>query len=131
MQDRINGVLFVLTLLAFFSPPAFSQSQYAALEKQAKSIATRMQLVLPLQSGSITLVRVDQFGIVVVYNHVITAEIPPENYPMASDWLRGQSFKSACSVPDLIKFVNLGGGLYYRFFVGDTMINETRISSCK
>jgi hypothetical protein len=77
------------------------------------------------------LVRVDQSGIVVVYNHVITAEIPPENYPMVSDWLRGQSFKSACSVPDLIKFVNLGGGLYYRFFVGDTMINETRISSCK
>lgn len=116
--------------------PQFQQSNVVAtqseLETQAASISRRVRLALPIRSGrDFTLVRVDQSGALLVYHHTIDARVPPENYPILTDWLQGQSYKSACSVPELVKFVNTGGALHYRFYNNGVLLNSTKIEGCR
>lgn len=116
--------------------PQFQQSNVVAnqsdLEAQARSISRKINPALPIKSGrDMTLVRVDQSGALLIYNHTIDTKVPPENYPILADWLRGQSYKSACSVPELVKFVNTGGALHYRYFINGTLVNSTKIEGCR
>lgn len=102
------------------------------LELQARSIIRKIEPALPIKSGrDMTLVRVDQSGALLIYNHTIDAQVPQANYPIFADWLRGQSYKSACSVPELVKFVNTGGALHYRFFINGSLVNSTKIEGCR
>lgn len=101
------------------------------LERQAKSIVSRMGTVVPIKSGrDMTLISVEQAGIVVLYNHTVDAIVPPENFELLADWLRGQSNKSACSIEDLIRFVRSGGALHYRFYSNGLLINSVKIERC-
>lgn len=102
------------------------------VEAQARSIVVRMKPLLPIKSGrDFTLVKVEQSGTLLIYSHTMNKIVPTENYSLLSDWLRGQSYKSACSVSDLVRFVNAGGTLQYRFYSNGALLNSTQIESCR
>lgn len=112
--------------------PQYSATSQTDLASQARYIAQRVRPALPIKSNrDLTLVRVDQSGGLLVYNHTVDTSVPPENYPILADWLRGQSYRSACSVSELVRFVNGGGALHYRFFINGSLINSTKIEGCR
>jgi hypothetical protein len=104
---------------------------YNGVDYQAKNIASRVRPHLPLKSGeSLTFVGVNESSGVLVYEHTLDVFYPPENEQMIKDWLRGQSYKSACSVRDLVVFIRSGGALYYRFFYSAELLHTVKIERC-
>lgn len=110
---------------------ANSQSNIKFLESYAQNIVDRMQPHLPMKSGgSMTLVAVNQNSGILVYDHTFDVVFPPENTAMIIDWVTAQSYKSSCSIPDLVKFVRSGGALYYRFFYNNSVLASIKIERC-
>ena len=122
----------ILLFFCLFNSWQFSFAQNVLdLERQARGIVSRMGTVVPIKSGrDMTLISVEQAGIMVLYNHTIDASVPPENFVLLADWLRGQSNKSACSVEDLVRFVRSGGALHYRFYSNGMLISSVKIDRC-
>jgi len=111
--------------------PVVAQFNVGSLENQAKDISKRIKPHLPMKSsGSLTLISVNQSSGLLVYEHTLDVFFPPENKPLMLDWLRGQTYKSACSVPDLINFVDRGGSLYYRFFYSNEVLINVKVERC-
>jgi hypothetical protein len=100
------------------------------LDSLAKSLANRVKPYLPLKSGNTTLFEVNQSTGVLVYEHTLDIAYPPENELMIKDWLRAQSYRSACSVQELAAFVRKGGNLHYRFFYNSALLHSVRIDGC-
>lgn len=110
---------------------AYSQTNVNYLESYAQNITNRMRPHLPLKSGgSFTLFAVNQSNGVLVYDHTFDVVFPPENTSMVIDVLIGQSYKSACSVPDLASFTKSGGALYFRFFYNNSVLTSIKIERC-
>jgi hypothetical protein len=105
-------------------------ADYRELDSLAKSLASRVKPHLPLRSGSTTLFEVNQSSGVLVYEHTLDVAYPTENELMIKDWLRGQSYRSACSIQDLASFVRKGGNLFYRFFYNSALLHSVRIDGC-
>jgi len=107
-----------------------SAADFRELNLLASSLANRVKPHLPLKSGNTTLFEVNQSSGVLVYEHTLDVAYPPENEPMIKDWLRGQSYRSACSVQELVTFVRSGGSLHYRFFHNNLLLYAVKIERC-
>ena len=103
---------------------------YLAADGLARSITNKIKPHLPLKSGITTLVDVNYSGGVLVYEHTLDVDFPPENKSMVVDWLRGQAHKSACSVSDLRSFIQNGGSLHYRFFYNSYLLTSIKVERC-
>ncbi len=100
-------------------------------EQMAADLARQMQPRLPMASGgTMTLFSVQNSGNQLFYQHTIDAYVPPENYEALYQWLDGQAYKSACSVPQLNSYLSVGGILYYDFFIGQQLIRQVKVASC-
>jgi hypothetical protein len=107
-----------------------SAADFRELNLLASSLANRVKPHLPLKSGNTSLFEVNQSSGVLVYEHTLDVTYPPENEPMIKDWLRAQSYRSACSVQELAAFVRKGGHLHYRFFYNSSLLHSVRIDVC-
>jgi len=122
--------LSFLSSISFFAIPTFAQN-LRDIDSQANNIIKKIKPILPIKSGgSFTLVGINSSSGVLVYEHTLDVGYPRENEQMIKDWLRGQSYKSACSVPDLVVFIRSGGALYYRFFYNGVLLNSVKIERC-
>lgn len=129
-MHRIKASIFALLITnCFFAITAFADN-YKGVDSQAKNIASRVRPHLPLMSGGLTLIEVNESSGTLVYEHTLDVAYPPENEQMIKDWLRGQSYKSACSVRDLVVFIRSGGALYYRFFYNTALLHSVKIERC-
>jgi hypothetical protein len=118
-------------------PPSVTTPQAPAVptispaEQMAADLAKQMQRRLPMASGgTMTLFSVQNLGNQLYYQHTIDAYVPPENYDALYQWLDGQAYKSACSVPQLNSYLSVGGILYYDFFIGQQLIRQVQVTSC-
>jgi hypothetical protein len=107
-----------------------SAADFRELNLLASGLANRVKPHLPLKSGNTTLFEVNQSSGVLVYEHTLDVAYPPENESMIKDWLRAQSYRSACSVQELATFVRKGGYLHYRFFYNSSLLHSVRIDGC-
>lgn len=103
---------------------------YGVADDIARNITNKIKPRLPLKSGSTTLVDVNHGGGVLVYEHTLDVDFPPENKLIVIDWLRGQAHKSACSVNDLRSFIQNGGALHYRFFYQSYVLTSIKVERC-
>lgn len=121
---------WLLPLALMLAAASASAADFRELNLLASSLANRVKPHLPLKSGNTTLFEVNQSSGVLVYEHTLDVAYPPENEPMIKDWLRAQSYRSACSVQELATFVRKGGGLHYRFFYNAELLQVVRIDRC-
>jgi len=104
-----------------------SQKQLTTL---AEAFVKRLTPLLPIKSGDMTLFAINQTGSILIYEHTVDVYIPPEYRSFMNDWLRGQAYRSACSVPVVVSFIKDGGNIYYRFFYNNQVLTIVKVEGC-